>query len=186
MGSKLIFNYGTVSSSKSLNLLLMIFNYEKCGWSTVTIKPATDTRSEMIETRAHVPPRKADIIIGKDDSLYDYTGIVNSADVILVDECQFLSSTQIDELRNISIARDIDVICFGLRTDYHCHLFEASKRLFELADEVNEIKTICSICGKKAGFNSKVDLEISDNGDSVIPSWDAFEARCFNHFKDNK
>jgi thymidine kinase len=183
MSGKLIFNFGTVSSSKSMNLLSVAHNYDTVGWSVVTIKPSLDTRSRMIETRAQVPPREVDIILKQEDSLFEYTSIINNADVILVDECQFLSSDQVDELREISITKDIDVLCFGLRTDYNLHLFDASKRLFELADEINEIKTICSICGKKAGFNTKTDREAS--GQIVIPGWDNFQARCFKHHKDN-
>lgn len=183
MSGKLIFNFGTVSSSKSMNLLSVAHNYDTVGWSVVTIKPSLDTRSRMIETRAQVPPREVDIILKPEDSLFEYTSIINNADVILVDECQFLSSDQVDELREISITKDIDVLCFGLRTDYNLHLFDASKRLFELADEINEIKTICSICGKKAGFNTKTDREA--NGQIVIPGWDNFQARCFKHHKDN-
>lgn len=180
MSGKMIFYFGAISSSKTMQLLSICFNYEKVGWKVVTIKPALDTRSELIETRAHVPPRKADIILGVEDSIYDYASIMNEADVILVDECQFLSEHHIDELRSITMTRGIDVLCFGLRTDYNLHLFQASKRLFELADEVNEIKTICSICGKKAGFNAKV--RQTDDDSNINPSWDLFEARCYKCF----
>lgn len=181
MSGKLIYYYGTVSSSKSMQLLSIVFNYEKCGWHTCTIKPALDTRSELIETRAHVPPRKADIVLSESDSIYDYASIINNSDVILVDECQFLTSSQIDELRSITLTKNIDALCFGLRTDFNINLFPASKRLFELADEINEIKTICSICGKKAGFNTKVKPDdCEDNGNIINPSWDLFEARCYN------
>jgi thymidine kinase len=180
---KVIYYYGTVSSSKSMLLLAIIHNYEAVGWNVVVVKPALDTRSVMVETRAHVPPRKADIVIADSESLYDYKSIIDRADVILVDECQFLTSTQIDELRNIATDKDIDVICFGLRTDFNAHLFPASKRLFELADEITEVKTICSVCGKHASFNAKVDK--SDNNTNVVdPSWNKFEPRCHLHFKD--
>lgn len=182
MAGKLIFNYGTVSSGKTCVLLNIRFNYEKAGWQVCTIKPSVDTRSELIETRAHVPPRKADIILQTDDSLYDYKETINQADVILVDECQFLSESQIDELRRASTDRNIDVICFGLRTDYTAHLFPASKRLFELADEIIEVKTICSICGKHASYNKRVDS--SDADGNVIPGWDNFQARCWQHYEE--
>lgn len=181
--SKLIYFYGTVSSSKTMQLLSVAHNYQSVGWNVAVIKPALDTRSDLIETRAHVPPRKADIVLKETDSLFDYIDIVNDADVILVDECQFLSSIQVDELRDISNTRDIDVLCFGLRTDYNAHLFEASKRLFELADEITEIKTICSVCGKRAGFNAKVTKD--DDGQLVIPGWENFQPRCWRHFNEN-
>lgn len=180
MAGKLIFYFGTVSSSKSMSLLSIAHNYEKVGWKVCTIKPSLDTRSELIETRAHVPPRKADIVVSSEDSLYDFRNILNDSDVILIDECQFLTSEQIDELREISNNKDIDVLCFGLRTDYKTKLFDASKRLFELADEFIEVKTICSICGKHASFNKRVDS--TDTEGNIIPGWDNFEARCWKHF----
>lgn len=183
MAGKLIFNFGTVSSSKSMTLLSTLYNYRKVGWNAITVKPALDTRSELIETRAHVPPQKADIVIDKDESFYDYQREVNSADVILVDECQFLTVSQIDELRNITLDRDIDIICFGLRTDFNARLFDASRRLFELADEIDEIKTICSVCGKHAGFNAKVHVEENEDKEgNIIPGWDNFEQRCWRHY----
>ena len=180
MANKLCFFFGTVCSSKTMQLLATLHNYEKVGWKTIAIKPALDTRSELIETRAHVPPHKADIVINNDESLYDYKELINSADVILVDECQFLTPEQIDELREISINQGIDILCFGLRTDFNAKLFDASKRLFELADEVTEIKTICSVCGKHASFNKRVDSTDADG--NIIPGWDNFEARCWKHF----
>ena len=181
MANKLLFYYGTVCSSKTMVLLSTCYNYASIGWNTCTIKPAIDTRSELIETRAKVPPRKADIILNKDDSLYDYRDIISSADVILVDECQFLTCSQVEELRDISIDQGIDVLCFGLRSDYNARLFEASKRLFELADDLIEVKTICSVCGKHASFNKRVDN--TDAEGNIIPGWDNFEARCWKHFK---
>jgi len=182
MAGKLIFYYGTVCSGKTLTLLNIQFNYNKCGWKVVTIKPALDTRSKLIETRADVPPSKADIVLGKDDSLFEYNELINSADVILVDECQFLTTKQVEELRYITINKDIDVLCFGLRTDFNANLFEASSRLFALADEINEIKTICNVCGKHAGFNSKLESSNDDGQGNIIPSWDLFEQRCYKHF----
>lgn len=180
MAGKLIYYYGSVNSSKTMQLLSIAFNYEKVGWKVVTIKPALDTRSNLIETRAQVPPRKADIVLGIEDSLFDYRDIVNEADVILIDECQFLSPEQVDELRNITTNRDIDVLCFGLRTDFNTHLFPASKRLFELADEIVEVKTICSVCGKHASFNAKVHIDSEEkHDDNIEPGWDNFEQRCW-------
>lgn len=177
--AKVIYFYGCVGCSKSMQLLSIAHNYESCNWNVCTIKPAADTRSELIETRAKVPPRKANIVISDEESLYDYNNIIGEADVILVDECQFLSVNQINELRSISNDRNIDVLCFGLRTDFNANLFPASKRLFEISDEVNEVKTICTVCGKHASFNKKVCY----TGEGLVtPSWDAFEARCWNHF----
>lgn len=180
MSGKLIYYFGTVSSSKSMLLLAIGHNYDSCGWQVLTIKPSVDTRSDMIETRAQVPPRKVNIKLCASDSLYDYNDLICKCDVILIDECQFLTAAQIDELRNITVDQNIDVLCFGLRTDSNTHLFEAAKRLFELADEINEVKTICSVCGKHASFNKKV----TDSDKLVDPGWDNFQQRCYLHYKD--
>lgn len=182
MAAKLIFYHGTVSSSKTMMLLAIAHNYDTAGWTVVTVKPELDTRSEMIETRAHVPPRKADIILRSSDSIYDYNDLINEADVMLIDECQFLTEDQIDELRNLSIKRDIDILCFGLRTDFTAHLFPASKRLFELADEITEVKTICQVCGKHASFNKKITP--SSSGEIIEPGWDNYRAVCYNHYRE--
>lgn len=176
---KLIYYFGTVGSSKTATLLSIAHNYEQCHWNVITIKPSLDSRSELIETRAGIPPRKPDIVIKDNESLSQYSDLLNRANVVLVDECQFLTSRQVEELRELSINRDIDVLCFGLRTDSNSYLFEASKRLFELADELIEVRTICSVCGKHASFNKKV----SGNKDKLIdPSWNAFTQTCYKHF----
>lgn len=182
MASKLIFYHGTVSSSKTMLLLSVAFNYDSVGWNVVTIKPELDTRSEMIETRAHVPPRRADIILKASDSIFDYNDLISEADVILVDECQFLTEDQIDELRHISTNREIDVLCFGLRTDFNTHLFPASKRLFELADDIIEVRTICQVCGKHASFNKRVMNNTSE--DIINPGWNNYVATCFKHYRE--
>lgn len=179
MCGKLIFHHGTVNSSKTMVLLSMCHNYESCGYNVITIKPALDSRSELIETRAGVPPRKPDIVLSSNDLISDYSNIIINADVILVDECQFLTSLQVDELRAVTIDRNIDVICFGLRTDSNTHLFDASKRLFELADDIVEVKTICSVCGKHASFNRKN----SSNKQLIDCGWDTFVQTCWEHFK---
>jgi thymidine kinase len=183
MAAKVIYYYGTVNSSKTMMLLAIGHNYESAGFNVIAIKPALDTRSELIETRAHIPPRKPDIVLQLDESIYDYKDIINDADVILVDECQFLSENQIGELRNLSIKNNIDILCFGLRTDSNAKLFPAAKRLFELADEIIEVKTICQICGKHASFNKKVVYSKNDSG-NIDPGWDNFQAVCYQHFLD--
>lgn len=182
MAAKLIYYHGTVSSSKTMSLLAIAHNYDTAGWKVITIKPELDTRSELIETRAQIPPRKADIVIRKEDSIYDYSELINNADVILIDECQFLSESQVDELRNLSVDREIDVLCFGLRTDFTAHLFPASKRLFELADEITEVKTVCQMCGKHASFNKRV-LQ-NTTGSVIDPGWDKFVASCYKHYRE--
>jgi len=180
MSGKLVFYHGTVCSSKTMTLLAMANNYEACGRTVCAIKPSIDTRSEMIVTRAGLPPRKADIVLKPNESLSAYNDIIRVANIVFVDECQFLTVAHVEELRNITIKNNIDVLCFGLRTDFNTHLFEASKRMFELADEFIEVKSICGVCGEQAGFNIKVGTKRTDG--VFLPSWNEFEGRCFKHY----
>ena len=100
--------------------------------------------------------------------------------VIIADECQFLTPKQIDGLRTIVDEYDIPVLCFGLRTDFLTHLFPGSRRLFEVADSISEIKTICT-CGKKAIINARIDEngKIVTEGDQIlIGGNDSYVAMC--------
>ena len=104
---------------------------------------------------------------------------------IIADECQFFKSEQIDQLRMIVDRLDIPVICFGLRTDFLTHLFEGSRRLFEIADSITEIKTICR-CGKKAIVNARIDDNgntVTEGGQILIGGNDSYVAMCHSCWK---
>ena len=154
--AKLRFYYGTMGSSKTLRLLTTAYNFEEKGIQFMVLKPSIDTRDGEGIIKSRVGLERECIPVGKDVNLYDsiesYNNILNSAlqklDWILIDECQFLTEQQIDQLANIVDNLNIDVMCFGLRTDFQSKLFPASKRLFELADEIEEVKSRCE-CGKK-------------------------------------
>ncbi len=153
--AKLYFRYGSVSSDKTLNLLAVAHNYKSQGKGVFLLKPSLDNRfgQESISSRAGLEA-KADFLAEKDSNL-DFISN-NETSCILVDEAQFLSSEVIEQLRQISSKKDIPVICYGLRTDFRGHLFEGSKRLMELCDSIEEIKTTCSFCNRKAIFNLKM------------------------------
>ncbi len=164
--SKLYFRYGAVSSAKTLNLLAVAYNYGKQNKKTLLIKPSLDTRDgvKTMKSRAGINT-DADILMDKDTILTDTQ--LKNINCILVDECQFLSKENIDHLRSITIDRNIPVICYGLRTNFKSNLFEGSKRLMEIADKIEEIKTTCRWCDKKAIFNKKIsgtDEEVIDLG----------------------
>lgn len=152
---KLYFKYGTVNSSKTANLLMTNHNYTEQGMRTVILKSTVDTRDYgEIVTRAGIPSTKC-FCFTKEDSIKN---ILEGKyfDVVLVDEAQFCSEKQIEELWEISI--DCPVLCFGLKTDSHTRLFPGSKRLLELAEKIEEIKTICK-CGSKATINARINEE---------------------------
>ncbi len=150
--SKLYFRYGAMNCGKSSSLMQVAHNYEENNKKVVVIKSVIDTKgSNYLESRTGLK-RKVDIILNINESLDTYN--FNHTDCILVDEAQFLSSNQVEQLWKIAKTSNIPVICYGLKVDFQGYLFEGSKRLLELADELEELVTICK-CGKKAKFNAR-------------------------------
>lgn len=153
--AKLYFRYGTVASAKTLNLLAVAHNYRQQGRKILLLKPKLDTRfgQNIIRTRAGLETA-ADILIETNSSLPEES--LAGIDCILVDEAQFIPASVIEQLHDIATFHNIPVICYGLRTDYRRRFFEGSARLLELADSIEEIKTTCSFCDRKAIFNLKL------------------------------
>lgn len=153
--SKLYFKYGAMGSSKTANLLITKFNYEEKGKKVLLLKPSSDTRdgADMVRSRIGLE-EKAFIIRENKSILDDWYEKIEVADVILIDEAQFLSEEQVDELHEIVLRYGIPVICYGLLTDFTSHLFPGSKRLVEISESLQEIKTICE-CGRKATCNAR-------------------------------
>lgn len=154
--AKLYFKYGAMGSSKTANALITKFNYEERGMKVWLIKPSVDTRDGKHTIKSRIGLSAEADIIGENDSIAELLKSKKDVDVIISDECQFFNTAQIDELREIVDFKGIPVMCFGLRTDFKTLLFEGSKRLFEVADSITEIKTICS-CGRKATVNARTD-----------------------------
>jgi thymidine kinase len=153
--AKLYFRYGTVGSAKTLNLLAVTHNYQQQNKRVLLIKPKIDTRfgNDEVRSRAGLT-KKADILV-TEQTVFDSEDF-HGTDCIVVDEAQFLGKSTIDQLRTIASIHKIPVICYGLRTDFRGNLFEGSKRLFEVADSIEEIKTTCAFCNRKAIFNLKL------------------------------
>ena len=159
--SKLHFYYGVMGCSKSANALMLRFQYMEKKKKVLLIKPATDTRDDFIDVdgkkkllvKSRVGIYAEALPISNEDSIKDLYERTNP-DVIICDEAQFLTSEQVDQLKNVS--SNIDVLCYGLRTDFRTHLFPGSKRLFELADDIHEIESVCD-CGNKAIINARFD-----------------------------
>ncbi len=153
--AKLYFRYGAMGSAKTMNLLAVAHNYEQQGKRVILIKPSIDERfgADMIRSRTGLE-RKADICVAADTQIPLDT--LAGVSCILVDECQFLSEYVVHQLRNITVDLDIPVICYGLRTNFKTRLFEGAKRLMEVADAIEEVKTTCAFCNRKAVFNIKL------------------------------
>lgn len=160
--AKLYFKYGAMGSSKSAQALITKYNYEERGMKVWLIKPKTDTRDGATVIKSRIGLSSQADQIGLDDNIKELFARHGDCNVIIADEAQFFSPEQIDELRCIVDDMNIPVMCFGLRTDFITKLFPGSMRLFEVADSITEIKTICD-CGAKATVNARMD----DNGKIV-------------------
>jgi len=152
--AKLYFRHGTVGSAKTLNLLAVAHNYQQQGKKVLIMKPALDDRfgAKFVKSRAGLE-KEADLLLHPDSTIP--MGELRDIDCVLVDEAQFLSRDVIEQLRDIATELGVPVICYGLRTDFKTHLFPGAARLMELSDSIEEIKTTCAFCNRKAIFNLK-------------------------------
>ena len=183
--AKLYFKYGAMGSSKSAQALITKFNYEERGMKVWLLKPATDNRDGLQVIKSRIGLMEMATAVKEDDSILSMYRKGNPVDVIIVDECQFLTPDQVDDLRYIVDGYRIPVLCFGLRTDFQTKLFPGSLRLFEVADSISEIKTICS-CGSKAIVNARIDGDgyLTDVGDQVfIGGNESYIAMCHKCWK---
>ncbi|MBE6540455.1 MAG: thymidine kinase [Ruminococcaceae bacterium] len=183
--AKLYFKYGAMGSSKTASALITKFNYEERGMRVWLIKPSLDTRDGVGTIRSRIGLEAEGFAVWpQTDLLAEYTAR-RDIHVIIADECQFFTSAQVDQLRRIVDQYDIPVLCFGLRTDFLTHMFEGSMRLFEVADSITEIKTICA-CGKKAIVNARIDGSgkvLTDGGQIMIGGNDSYVAMCHSCWK---
>ena len=153
--AKLYFRYGAMNSGKSTALLQVAHNYEEQGMNVVVIKSSIDKKGdENIVSRLGIQ-RKVNLLIPFNERISTNINLDN-IDCILVDEVQFMNPSQIKELWIISKIKDIPVICYGLKTNFKGELFDGSKAVLEVADELEELSTICK-CGDKARFNARVE-----------------------------
>lgn len=168
--ANLEFRYGTMNSGKSMAVLQMAYNYEENGKRVILIKSVIDTKGGDYLVSRVGPKRKVQIKLHKDERLLcdKYLPMIMGLDAIFVDEAQFLTKKQVEDLWYISKRMNILVICFGLKTNFKSEFFEGSKRLFELADKLKELETICK-CGNKARFNArKVNGKYLKSGKEIV------------------
>lgn len=179
--AKLYFKFGAMGCSKTAQALITKFNYEERNMKVLLLKPAVDDRDGANVVRSRIGLQNEAVTVGADENIYRlYSENYSDCDVIIVDECQFLTPVQVDELSDIVINKDIPVLCFGLSTDFTTHLFPGSRRLFEIAESISEIKSVCT-CGAKATVNARIgeDGKIVTEGSQVcIGGNDKYIAMC--------
>lgn len=190
MASKLYFKYGCMGSTKSLSLITTSYQFEEKQIPHMIIKPSIGNRNDddgFVSSRIGV--KRECVCIDKDTNIYDLIKTCleiqkvefnKTITWILVDECQFLTEDQVDQLSHIVDDLHINVVCYGLRTDFKSKFFEGSKRLMEIADSIEEIKSSCS-CGDKAIINARMDKNnnvLSSGEQILIGGNDKYTALC--------
>ena len=187
MSLKLYFKYGVMGCSKTAQALMTKFNYEQQGYNVLLIKPSIDNRDDHenktvirsrigLESEAIAFSRRQSLIKLFNKRKKDNIGVV------IVDECQFCTSAQIDELKEIT--KFVPVLCYGLKTDFRTKLFSGSRRLIEIADSLTELKAICE-CGRKATVNARFKNGLLVTKGSVIEIGgdDKYRAMCYDCYK---
>lgn len=184
--AKLYFRFGAMNCGKTTALLQVAHNYEEKGMNILLIKPKIDKKGEnKVVSRLGIG-RKVDVLVDTDEKLKDLLKLDNIS-CILVDEVQFMTKEQIKELWIIAKTKDIPVICYGLKTNFKGELFEGSKPIIELADELEELITICK-CGKRAKFNARIinGEYVKDGEEVAIDGIDAtYEPLCGKCYIEN-
>lgn len=180
--AKLYFKYGAMGSSKTAQALITKYNYEENDLKVWLIKPSADTRDGVDVLRSRIGLEAQVQIITPNTDVYQLfcAEQKDTCNVIIVDECQFMTPEQIDQLRNIVNDFNVPVMCFGLRTDFQTKLFPGSMRLMEVADTIQEIKTICD-CGSKATVNARIDGDgyiVTQGAQVFLGGNDAYIAMC--------
>ena len=194
--AKLYFRYGAMGCGKTMQLLQVAFNYEERGMKVCVIKPDTDTKhGTKIYTRIG-PEREANFCFEKSLNLYEkIKEAYKDVECVLVDEAQFLTKEQVDELMLVTIRLDIPVMCYGLRLNFRQEDggFDGATRLLQLAHDIQEIKTICE-CGKKATMNARfLDGKLVTEGPDILIDdgktkieYRALCPACFEKYKGEK
>lgn len=182
--AKLYFRYGTMGSSKTANALMVKFNYQEKGQKALLLTPSVDTRFGIGKITSRIGLESDAHSV---EEFISTTGkklkCPNEYDCVIVDEAQFLTSSQVRTLASFVDEFQIPVLCYGLRTDFRGNLFEGSKTLMAYADKIEEIKTICW-CGRKATFNARYNKNgiVRDGAQVELGANDKYISLCRKHF----
>lgn len=187
---QLVFLYGTMNSGKTAQLLATAHSYIESGKMPVLFTPVVDTRGGIGYIASRIGIKEKANIVDKDTRFFDFqTGepnelITRNTDVVIVDEGQFLTPSQVQELGAISEYENISVLVYGLKNDFTGSLFEGSKALVELADKMIEIKSVCHMCTHKATQNARlVDGKMVTSGDVIqVGDNDTYTSLCREHY----
>lgn len=182
---KLYFRYGTMGSAKTAMLLTTAYNFDERHMDYLCLKPVVDTREKDNVIRSRIGIERKCRWIYANTNLYElakelYRTDGRIVDWYLIDEAQFLTEQQVDQLARVVDDFGSNVVCYGLRTDFQSRLFEGSRRLFEIADTIDEIKSTCN-CGHKTIVNARIDAEgniVNEGAQVEIGGNDRYVAVC--------
>ena len=185
--AKLYFNYSSMNAGKSTMLLQANHNYSERGMNAQLYTSALDNRFGNDEITSRIGLKKKSNIFTKDTNIFEEIALKHKAlfvDCLLIDEAQFLTKKQVEQLGKIVDKLEIPVLAFGIRTDFQGNLFEGSKFLLAWADNLKEIKTICH-CGRKATMVLRINDQgkvIEDGAQIEIGGEDKYVSVCRKHF----
>ena len=183
--ASLYFYYSAMNAGKTTSLLQTDYNYHERGMETVLFVNAIDTRHGKGVIQSRIGLSKTAMTYDKKFDFFRYVKSAKNLSCVLVDEAQFLTKQQVDQLGDIVDFLDIPVLAYGLRTDFQGNCFEGSERLLAIADILVELKTVC-FCGKKATMNIRVDSEgnkITEGAQIEIGGNERYISVCRKHFK---
>lgn len=187
--SKLYFYYSAMNAGKSTVLLQSSYNYRERGMHTLLFVPAIDTRAGVGRIQSRIGLHADAMALQPDENIFAHVKGANAAQpvaCVLVDEAQFLSRVQVEQLSEIVDRLDIPVLCYGLRSDFQAQLFPGSAALLALADNLIELKTICH-CGRKATMNLRVGPDgrgVKEGAQVEIGGNDRYVSMCRLHYKE--
>lgn len=180
--AKLYFRYGAMGSSKTANAIMVRFNYLERGQNCIMLKPRLDTRDgeRIVASRSGLT---APCYYVEELDAIDLADV----DCVIVDEAQFLTKGQVEQLTRIVDERNIPVIAYGLRADFRGELFEGSTWLLAWADSIEEVKTVCW-CGRKATYNARlVGGRVTKTGEKIVLGGnESYVALCRKHWKNGE
>lgn len=186
--AQLYFRYGAMNASKTMQLITVAHNYSEQGKKAIIFSPSIDTRSGIGQVKSRIGISKPAIPIDKNTDIIAGVKSV-MPDCVLVDESQFLTKENVMSFVKVVDELNIPVICYGLLRDYQGKLFEGSKALIEWADKIEEIKTVCHFCNKKATHVLRVedDKPVYEGEEILIGGNENYVSVCRKHwFKSEK
>ena len=186
--AKLHFFYSTMNAGKSTSLLQSNHNYKENGLDTIIFLPNETSKLSKGQIVSRIGLKAKAVIANKDLNFFDYIKENQSEKLscILIDEAQFLSKEQVRQLGKVADRLNYPVMCYGIRTDFRGELFEGSSELLALADNLIELKTICSLCSRKATMVVRKDDSgkvVTEGSKVVVGGNDIYMPVCRKHYR---